>query len=174
MTDIQDTLEEESNLVLHARTELKALGEDPETIDGYIKVVQAFAEMGHSGGSASVAVPVLVALLQFKNLRPLTDNPEEWHFHGPEFWDGTNGIWQNKRDGEAFSNDGGKTYYLLSEGGRDKNDDNVMHTSEDHTGCFHVWNEWTQEVPVLMAADGWIRQCTKCESIESKEGEQPE
>jgi len=108
--------EPQSNLVDHARRELGYVGEEPETIAGYLKVIRAFADMGHSGGSASVAIPVINELLQFKNLTPLTDNPEEWEEHGPAKWDGTNGVWQNIRNGEAFSNDGGRTYYLLSNG----------------------------------------------------------
>ncbi len=65
-----------SNLVEHARRELELVGEEEEFIEGYLKVIQAFADMGHSGGSASVAIPVIQTLLQFKNLKPLTDNPE--------------------------------------------------------------------------------------------------
>ena len=117
----QDQSVSDSNLVNHARHELELIGEDPETIEGLVKVVQAFADMGHSGGSASVAIPMLTRLLNFENLSGLTDNPDEWYYHGPELWDGEKGVWQNKRRGEAFSNDGGKTYYLLSEGGNAKN-----------------------------------------------------
>ena len=120
---------EESNLVNHAKRELEIIGEEPEFVKGYLKLIQAFADMGHSGGSASVAIPVINELLQFKNLSPLTDNPDEWFFHGPEMWDGENGVWQNIRNGEAFSNDGGKTYYLLSEGANDQNR-KPMHDSE--------------------------------------------
>jgi hypothetical protein len=97
-----------SNLVDHARRELELIGEEPEIIDGYLKVIQAFADMGHSGGSASIAIPTLNRLLQFQNLKPLTDDPSEWNqvdILG----------WQNNRNSEAFSTDGGKTYYLLSE-----------------------------------------------------------
>ena len=110
-----------SNLVEHARRELTHIGEEPEVIEGYLKVIQAFADMDHSGGSAAVAIPVLNRLFQFKELSPITDNPDEWHDHGPEMWDGEHHIWQNRRNGEAFSSDGGKTYYLLSEGGSAKN-----------------------------------------------------
>lgn len=104
-----------SNLVEHARRELKALGEDSQTTEGLLKVVQAFADMGHSGGSASVAIPMIEKLLRFENLTPLTDDPEEWFFHGSDVWGEEPGVWQNTRNGEAFSKDGGKTYYLLSE-----------------------------------------------------------
>ena len=110
-----------SNLVDHARRELELIGEEPETVEGYIRVIQAFADMGHSGGSASVAIPTLERLMSYKNLSPLTDDPAEWFFHDAEMWDGKNGVWQNLRNSEAFSHDGGKTYYLLSEGAHDLN-----------------------------------------------------
>lgn len=117
----------ESNLVKHARYELELVGEEPETIKGYLRIIQAFADMGHSGGSAAFAIPVINALLQFKNLVALTDDPGEWIEHAPEFSNGVHGIWQSSRNSEAFSTDGGKTYYLLSE--RDKDGKNPIHNS---------------------------------------------
>jgi hypothetical protein len=110
-TDPEDT---ESNLVKHARYELTLLGEEPETIEGYLRVIQAFADMGHSGGSAAFAIPVLSRLLQYGNLRPLTNDPDEWVCHKDPVA-GSPGLWQNTRCSEAFSTDGGKTYQLLSE-----------------------------------------------------------
>lgn len=104
-----------SNLVEHARVELELINEEPETVEGYLRIVQAFSDMGHSGGSASVGIPVLMLLLQFKNLLPLTDNPDEWFFHDMQCYGSSEVLWQNKRNSEAFSYDGGKTYYLLSE-----------------------------------------------------------
>lgn len=117
----------QSNLVDHARRELKLVGEDDVTIEGLLNVIQAFADMGHSGGSASVAIPMLYELLQFKNLTPLTDDPDEWQHAGPEIYP-PDGIWQNRRNSAAFSHDGGKTYYLLSEGASDA-DREPLHTS---------------------------------------------
>lgn len=108
-----------STLVEHAKRELEILGEDPETIDGYLKVIQAFADMGHSGGSAMCAIPVIHELLQFKNLKPLTTNPNEWMFHDEEVWGAEGGIWQNIRNSEAFSKDAGLTYTLISESSAD-------------------------------------------------------
>lgn len=97
------------SLVEHAKRELELLGEtDQEYIDGIVKVIQAFADCGHSGGSASVAIPTIHDLLQFKPLSPLTNDPSEWNEVGSE-------VWQSSRNPEAFSSDGGKTYYLLSE-----------------------------------------------------------
>lgn len=112
---------EESNLVRHARRELELLGEEEETVDGYLRMIEIFTGMGHSGGSASVFIPTLNALLQFKNLKPLTDNPEEWNDVGEQ---SGYPLSQSKRNSEAFSEDGGKTYYLLSERTRDK--DNMV------------------------------------------------
>jgi len=122
-----------SNLVEHARRELEILGEDQETIDGYLKVIQAFADMGHSGFSASVAIPTINTLLQFKNLKPLTDDPKEWMLIGEDVWPGEDRIWQSLRDSEAFSNDGGKTYYLLSEGAHNRHRD-PLHESAKKGG----------------------------------------
>ena len=117
-----------SNLVTHAQRELDIIGEDEETTQGYLRIIQAFADMGHSGGSASVAIPVLTELLQYHNLAPLSDDPAEWVFHGPEKWDSIQGVWQNIRNGEAFSNDGGVTYYLLSDHTPGKSE-KIMHNS---------------------------------------------
>ncbi len=106
-----------SNLVEHARRELELIEEEPEFISGYLKVFQAYADMGYLGESPSVAISIINTLLQFKNLTPLTDDPDEWIYHSSVTWgaDDGIGIWQNNRNSEAFSHDSGKTYYLLSE-----------------------------------------------------------
>lgn len=101
-------INEDSNFVRHARRELELIGEDQDVIDWYLQVLTVFTSYGHSGGSASVAIPVLHELLQFHNLTPLTDDPSEWVEVGYD-------VWQNSRRGEAFSSDGGKTYWLLGE-----------------------------------------------------------
>lgn len=111
MTDTK----EESNLVKHARRELELLGEEQSTIDWYLKVVEAFVEFGHSGGSASVTIPTLHMLLSYENLTPLTDAPEEWFLHEEAISGVKSGLWQNVRNGKAFSYDGGKTYYLIDD-----------------------------------------------------------
>lgn len=99
---------EQSNMVDHARRELELLGTSEEDISHVIRIVQAFVDVGQSGGSASWYIPILHDLFQFKNLSPLTDDPRDWIQHAPD-------VWQNRRNGEAFSCDGGHTYYLLSD-----------------------------------------------------------
>lgn len=106
-----------SNLVAHARRELELIGEEPDTIKGYLRVIQAFADMGHSGGSAAVAVPTIARLLRFENLAPLTDDPDDWIDVGY-------GMWQNRRCSRMFSEDGGRSYTDVED--REK----VVHFSE--------------------------------------------
>lgn len=104
----------ESNLVAHARRELRIIGEDTDTTRGLCRVVQAFADMGHSGGSAPYAIAYLERLLKYQPLSDLTDDPSEWIDRHAEGLFPTP-FWQSKRNPEAMSTDGGVTYYLLSE-----------------------------------------------------------
>lgn len=124
-----------SNLVDHARRELAAIGEsDAEFSNTVVKMVEAFSAYGHSGGSASVMTAIVTELLQHQNLTPLTDDPAEWFFHGSEM-SPPDGVWQNIRNGEAFSHDGGKTYYLISENGNEdsfRSGEARMHVSRSH------------------------------------------
>lgn len=132
-----------SNLVDHARRELAAINEDPEHTQGILNVVQAFADMGCSGGQAAVAIHQISELLEFHNLSPLTDDPNEWYHHE---MDSQEDFWQNKRRGEAFSHDGGRTYYLLSEGASDKHR-SPMHTSRPHKNAQNFQEDlFRQEV----------------------------
>lgn len=98
------------NLVDHAKRELELIPEDDEEFKkAILNAVKAFAKYGHSGSSAWVGIHILGDLLQFRNLSPLTNDPDEWMEVGTK-------VWQSTRNPEAFSNNGGKTYYLLSEG----------------------------------------------------------
>lgn len=113
MPPAQKRPHQESNLVAHARRELRIVGEDQDVINGVCRVVQAFADMGHSG-SAHFTALYLDKLLRYQPLSDLTDEPAEWidrHAEGMT----TSPLWQSVRNSEAFSHDGGKTYYLLSE-----------------------------------------------------------
>ena len=138
---IVDETPSESNLMIHVRRELELLGEEPEFVEGYLKMIQVFVDMGHSGGSASIFIPTLTRLLWFKNLTPLTDDPDEWVHHTAEVWGEPGGVWQNVRNGEAFSDDGGKTYTLLSEEAPVKDGNKPIHISHDHTKPFEHADE---------------------------------
>jgi len=98
----------ESELVTHARRELASIGETAEMTEKYVAVVKAFEDMELDGGGVQIGIAVIGGILNFQNLGPLTDNPDEWHQHEEN-------LHQNRRNGEAFSTDGGRTYTLLSE-----------------------------------------------------------
>lgn len=109
-----------SNLIEHAKREMAIAGVDKDiygdmTSKAVLELLEVFNKQGHSGFSAGLVSSLFYELAQFKNLAPLTDNPEEWYYHEADKWNGETGIWQNKRCGEAFSEDEGKTYYLTSE-----------------------------------------------------------
>lgn len=111
-----------SNLVDHARRELTMCGqfeEDAVFAQSLVAAVAAFDSYpGHSGSSAEAGIQMLGDLLRFKNLSELTSDEEEWQEVGPR-------MWQNVRNSEAFSQDAGKTHYLLSD---HKNEDGSFKT----------------------------------------------
>ena len=102
------------SLVQHAKSELELVGEEPEVIEWYLQIVAKFAEFGHSGATAEHTTQTLERLLRYRNLSPLTDDPEEW-LDVSKYFEEEGQVLQSKRNFEAFSQDGGKTYYLLSE-----------------------------------------------------------
>jgi hypothetical protein len=102
------------SLVKHAKNELELVGEEPEVIEWYLQIVAKFAEFGHSGATAEHTTQTLERLLRYRNLSPLTDDPEEW-LDVSKYFEEEGEVLQSKRNFEAFSQDGGKTYYLLSE-----------------------------------------------------------
>lgn len=108
-------------LVEHARTELNLLGEDPVYSATLVAAVAAFASFGHSGGSAMTAIQQLHALLQWENLTPLTNDPDEW-VDRSEISNAP--LWQSNRNSKAMSHDGGRTYTLVDAEPR------IVHTSE--------------------------------------------
>lgn len=105
------------SLVEHAERELKLAGLFDDNSDyggmlgdAVLKMVKIFAEEGHSGCSAHLAIDIFNKLARFKTLTPLTDNPDEW-MDIADAYGGTPGTWQSRRQGSCFSNDGGRTYY---------------------------------------------------------------
>lgn len=105
--------DDEDGMVAHARKELERIYEDSDVVEWMLGVIRSFAAYGHSGGSVATLIPQLTRLLEQKNLSPLTTNADEWEFRDPSMWP-PNGIWQNTRNSECFSEDGGKTFWVLS------------------------------------------------------------
>jgi hypothetical protein len=122
--------DEKSNLVMHARRELERLNNDDDFNRSILNAIRGFTSYGHSGGSAEVAISIIHDLLQFKNISPLTNDPKEWAHSTEEVFGEPGGVWQNRRCGEAFSSDGGKTYTLLSE--KEEGKESPIHYSAQH------------------------------------------
>lgn len=107
------------SLVDHARTELEAAGlfDKDSDYDGMIgesvmKLIEAFADQGHSGFSAEMTLFIFNRVANFKSLGPITTNPNEWQdLYGMS----DTPLWQNRRQSSCFSRDGGKTYYDLND-----------------------------------------------------------
>ena len=109
-TPVEDTPwdPEDSGLIQHARQELAIVGEEDDVVEWYISVIKKFAEFGHSGASAEYTTRVLERLLRYQHLTPINSDPQYWR-------EAAEGVWQSTRNPEYFSNDGGQTFYSLSE-----------------------------------------------------------
>lgn len=107
---------EGSNIAEYAWDELNRAGAFTADTDFYggmtgravMDLVAVFVEQGHSGLSGSLVADAFHRLVMFEPLGPLTDDPDEW-------MEVTDGLWQSRRQAEAFSRDGGLTYRLNSD-----------------------------------------------------------
>jgi multidrug efflux pump subunit AcrA (membrane-fusion protein) len=79
-----------------------------------LELIEVFAKQGHSGFSAFATLETFNLLANFKNIKALTNNPEEW-VDVTSFGNGKK-LYQSKRNSACFSEDDLKTYYDTSEG----------------------------------------------------------
>jgi len=107
-------------LVDHARREIEIVGLNSKEADydgmigeAVLELMETFAKQGHSGFSAQWVLDVFERLAKYQNLSPLTSHESEWNDVSEMSSD--NAMWQSNRNPEAFSRDGGKLYYILSE-----------------------------------------------------------
>jgi len=109
-----------AGLVEHARRELEKAGMFDKDADYngalapmILELCACFAKQGHSGMSSEIALDIFERLAQFKNLAPISSDKDEWEDvskYGPK--EGPP-MWQNKRNCEIFSNDGGNTWWSV-------------------------------------------------------------
>ena len=109
---------DKSNLVLHAEKELKLAGMFDNDADyggalatSIVELVKVFSKQGHSGASARLSIAILVKLLRFQTLTPITSDKDEWTIVEEGLKDKNEKLWQSKRNPAMFSKDGGKTWY---------------------------------------------------------------
>ena len=111
-----------SNYRTHALSEFRATGwmkedgtfEDEmqeQMCNGILKMLDIFADEGHSGFSAAYAIDLFKKIARFEPLGPLTGADDEWFQH--DYGDGL--TYQNKRMGSVFKQSdrfNGKPYWL--------------------------------------------------------------
>jgi len=103
-----------SAMLKWAEQELRYAGydvNDPEDgpnrwlAEGTLKLLELFADQGHSGMSAPYAVALFQTLASWKPLTPLTGDDSEWMEVGPD-------VWQNKRASNVFKGEDGRAYWM--------------------------------------------------------------
>lgn len=103
----------------HAMREFRAAGwvdengnycdEMQEAICNHVlKLLEVFAEEGHSGSSAGYAVNMFEKLAKFEPLVPLTG--EDWEWNDVSEYSADHMWYQNKRCGHVFKDADGKAY----------------------------------------------------------------
>lgn len=99
-----------SNLEAFAESELRRAGMFDKDSDyggmmgdAVLKMIRLFAEEGHSGFSANMAVNLFERLARFEPLTPLTGSDDEW-------MEVSDGCWQNVRCSHVFKDADGKAY----------------------------------------------------------------
>lgn len=118
-----------SNLLEHAEKEFEFAGWKKKNdsmqnmvMDNIRELLTVFSKQGHSGSSAPYVINLFKELAGFKIITPLTGKDDEWI-------EISDGLFQNKRygrvfkengkayfiDGKAFSDDGGKTFWVGKE-----------------------------------------------------------
>lgn len=118
-----------SNLTNYARSELERAGLFSKEGDFYggmmgeavMKLIEVFADEGHSGMSASYCIGIFEKLARFEPLTPLTGDDDEWNEVG-------DGVFQNKRCSHVFK-ENGAAYDI--EGKIFREPDGVCFTSRD-------------------------------------------
>lgn len=120
-----------SNMTAFAKEELRRLrGDEPDEMQDLmdahiIRMVETFADEGHSGFSASYAVSILEKVLRFEPLTPLTGDADEWSSldYEPDM------AAQNKRCSRVFKRADGTAYDIEAVIFREP--DGVCFTSSD-------------------------------------------
>ena len=128
-----------SNLISYAEDELNRIGMTENSPDEMnvemrkhiLHMVQEFSEEGHSGFSGRYALNILIKLLDFKPITPLTGADDEWNDVGEDYW-------QNNRCSSVFKKADGTCYDIdgkvFWEWYRDENGEAVK-TYYSGSGC---------------------------------------
>lgn len=148
-------MEKESNLILHARRELLAIGYKPiEECEGIDKIIQenvlallqVFSDQGHSGMSAPYCIRLFTKLAMFEPLVPLTGEDGEWD-------EVADGVFQNNRCSHVFKQKdrfNGQAYDIQGKVFTDSNGSSYTN-SESHVPITFPYTPTTEYVNVAAA-----------------------
>lgn len=102
-----------SNLELHARKEMEIAGLFDKGSDyggmmgdAVMKMIKLFADEGHSGFSAGMAINIFEKLARYEPLTPLTGADDEWMEIGEGTFQNVRCSHVFKKDGEAYDIEG--------------------------------------------------------------------
>ena len=121
-----------------------------------MRLVRTMAGEGHSGASAAMVTQIFERLARYKPLTPLTDDPAEWQHHGEDVWGEPGGVWQSRRDPEAFSRDGGKTHWLSSDRQETYDEDGATWTRTAPTSKWPPLRRSAPARPLREASDDGV------------------
>jgi hypothetical protein len=121
----------------HAETELALIGMGPDADEinrmmreHILKMVDTFADEGHSGFSAAYAIGIIEKLLRFEPVTPLTGEDDEWSTpFDPEE------TRQNKRCGHVFLRSDGVAYDSEARVFYDEYVDDEGNSQKSHYTC---------------------------------------
>ena len=128
----------------HVERELALLDLPEQTKVNMRIIISLYSAYGYFGRTEDEVAEKIIALVKFKNLSPLTDNPDEWEQM-------QEGLWKNKRNGGAFSQNGGKTFYYIRGG-----------------ACFE--NPWPQQVSYPYSPEPDLNTPADWESMDTLKG----
>ena len=130
--------ESELNKILKTCKDSESLNTEKKINDNILNIVKLFAEQHHTGLTAHYCINILMKLLNYRPLSPLTGNEDEWL----ELNIDENIVAQNIRCPEVFKDSQGRSYITTGK---------VFSEDEGHTWFTNkdskVYIEFPYEVP---------------------------
>lgn len=116
--------------ITHARVELQLLEADEQETDLMLQMVRIWLKLVKNRDLSDQMVyrDMLLDLGTGQNITPLTNNPEEWEQVTPT-------LWRSNRNRDAFSGDGGSSFWLRTE------------RRPNHTAPTHLSDRWVPPEP---------------------------
>lgn len=138
-----------SNLLEHARNELKLIGMTEDADDemnaamtkDILQLIEIFSEQGHSGFSANYCISMFEKLARYETIAPLTGEDSEWTDVGA--YEGRT-VYQNKRASNVFKevNENGTSMAYQMERYIFREPDGVCFTRGGEDGSRFYITEW--------------------------------